>query len=200
MCPVAWSSTWLSSAAVRNHLQWSRQNRGRTAAGRGSCRRRDRVAGQLRRVGPSRTDRAGTHCRTRAGIRLATDETGLWRKFGVPLSTLHFLRSPNLLPRSGCGLQFHTSWNRDPRPRLLYRPVGQPCADFPAALGRHFWTSAAGSGHLAASGCSRPLHRQVVCAGPCPRNPSVLDHYKLPAQTIATSPADRSCHGQHIFP
>ena len=52
----------------------------------------------------------------RAGVRLTTDNNGLWRKFGIPLEDLaQFLNSA-----SHCGnvfvkgIQFHTSWNLDP--------------------------------------------------------------------------------------
>ena len=51
----------------------------------------------------------------RAGVRLTTDEHGLWRKFGIPLSEL-----PRFIERAQerehvmlRGIQFHTSWNMD---------------------------------------------------------------------------------------
>ena len=52
----------------------------------------------------------------RAGVRLTTDNNGLWRKFGITLKDLsQFLdtakRSNHV---SVQGLQFHTSWNLDP--------------------------------------------------------------------------------------
>jgi diaminopimelate decarboxylase len=52
----------------------------------------------------------------RAGVRLTTDNNGLWRKFGITLKDLsQFLdtakRSSHV---SVQGLQFHTSWNLDP--------------------------------------------------------------------------------------
>jgi len=52
----------------------------------------------------------------RAGVRLTTDNNGLWRKFGIALKDLsQFLdtakRSSHV---SVQGLQFHTSWNLDP--------------------------------------------------------------------------------------
>jgi len=51
----------------------------------------------------------------RAGVRLTTDERGLWRKFGLPLADMpaFFAASaqrPNVDLR---GVQFHTSWNMD---------------------------------------------------------------------------------------
>ena len=51
-----------------------------------------------------------------AGVRLTTEEKGLWRKFGIRLDELgDFMdkaeRSEHVVLR---GLQFHTSWNREP--------------------------------------------------------------------------------------
>jgi diaminopimelate decarboxylase len=58
----------------------------------------------------------------RAGIRLTTDERGLWRKFGVPLSDLGGVfgaaaRCPHVALR---GLQFHTSWNLDASAQVAF--------------------------------------------------------------------------------
>jgi len=52
----------------------------------------------------------------RAGIRLTTDENGLWRKFGIPLSELeHFFAEADRFNQIDlAGLQFHTSWNLNP--------------------------------------------------------------------------------------
>lgn len=51
----------------------------------------------------------------RAGVRITTQERGLWRKFGIPLASLPAFmdaaeRASHVRLR---GLQFHTSWNRD---------------------------------------------------------------------------------------
>jgi len=65
---------------------------------------------------------AALETRIKAGVRLTTDERGLWRKFGIPLSRLDsFMRKA-----AGCshvqlgGLQFHTSWNLDPGPQVNF--------------------------------------------------------------------------------
>lgn len=52
----------------------------------------------------------------RAGVRLSVDKSGLWRKFGIPLSDLErFIERADdcrhILLR---GLQFHSSWNLTP--------------------------------------------------------------------------------------
>jgi diaminopimelate decarboxylase len=58
----------------------------------------------------------------RAGVRLTTDERGLWRKFGIPLAELsRFLReSSNHRHVSLKGLQFHTSWNLTPGAQVTF--------------------------------------------------------------------------------
>ncbi|MGE0087227.1 MAG: decarboxylase [Desulfococcaceae bacterium] len=58
----------------------------------------------------------------KAGIRLTTQEKGLWRKFGIPLSALKdFL---NEAEKTGnvkiSGLQFHTSWNLNPSAQTAF--------------------------------------------------------------------------------
>lgn len=52
----------------------------------------------------------------KCGVRLCTEEKGLWKKFGIGLSSL-----PSFMSESDacnhvriCGIQFHTSWNRNP--------------------------------------------------------------------------------------
>ncbi len=56
----------------------------------------------------------------RAGVRLTTQENGLWRKFGIPLSELGtFFEAARGFPHVHlCGLQFHTSWNLDPQAQV----------------------------------------------------------------------------------
>ena len=58
----------------------------------------------------------------KAGVRLTTDDRGLWRKFGIPLSRLDSF----MQKAAGCshvllgGLQFHTSWNLNPGPQVNF--------------------------------------------------------------------------------
>lgn len=57
-----------------------------------------------------------------AGVRLTTDDRGVWRKFGIPLSKLESFMEKAI----GCsyvslgGLQFHTSWNLDPGQQVAF--------------------------------------------------------------------------------
>lgn len=59
---------------------------------------------------------ASSRVSVRAGIRVMTRETGIWRKFGIPLSDLsRFLEKAEKCDRVQVrGLQFHVSWNLDP--------------------------------------------------------------------------------------
>lgn len=58
----------------------------------------------------------------RAGVRLTTQEEGLWRKFGIPLSELNrFFHSAADCPYIKlAGLQFHTSWNMNPQAQIKF--------------------------------------------------------------------------------
>jgi diaminopimelate decarboxylase len=52
----------------------------------------------------------------RIGVRICTEESGLWKKFGIPLDRLdEFLQKSSECKNLRLeGLQFHTSWNLDP--------------------------------------------------------------------------------------
>lgn len=58
----------------------------------------------------------------RAGVRLTTDDSGIWRKFGIPLERLEeFFDRAAEQPRVDlCGLQFHLSWNMNSEPHVLF--------------------------------------------------------------------------------
>jgi diaminopimelate decarboxylase len=58
----------------------------------------------------------------RAGVRLTTEEKGLWRKFGVPLAELEsFIKRAEKFEHVHlCGLQFHTSWNLTPASQVSF--------------------------------------------------------------------------------
>jgi diaminopimelate decarboxylase len=58
----------------------------------------------------------------RAGVRLTTEEKGLWRKFGIPLGQLEsfMTRAEKFDHIRLCGLQFHTSWNLTPSAQVSF--------------------------------------------------------------------------------
>lgn len=58
----------------------------------------------------------------RAGIRLTTVESGIWRKFGVPLDELatFFETADRCQHVRLCGVQFHISWNLNPENQVRF--------------------------------------------------------------------------------
>ncbi|MFH1688043.1 MAG: alanine racemase [bacterium] len=60
--------------------------------------------------------------KVRAGVRLTTDDHGLWRKFGIPLDSLSsfFEAADNCRNIRLCGLQFHLSWNMNADPHVRF--------------------------------------------------------------------------------
>ncbi len=75
----------------------------------GELERLERIAGQ-------------TGVRVRAGVRLTTDESGIWRKFGIPLDDLKgfFSECEDCQHVQLAGLQFHLSWNLDSTAHVIY--------------------------------------------------------------------------------
>jgi diaminopimelate decarboxylase len=61
-------------------------------------------------------------CVVRTGVRLTTDETGIWRKFGIPLSEVpkYFGEAETCKHVRLCGLQFHLSWNLSPENHVSF--------------------------------------------------------------------------------
>jgi len=73
----------------------------------------------------------------RAGVRLTTDHTGLWRKFGIPASSLRdFLDTAAEAPLIHfAGLQFHTSWNLSPSAQVAFiSKLGGVLRDLPEGM------------------------------------------------------------------
>ncbi len=58
----------------------------------------------------------------RAGVRLTTDDSGIWKKFGIPLARLSdfFKEAESCRGINLCGLQFHISWNLDPKSQAAF--------------------------------------------------------------------------------
>ncbi len=103
---------------------------------------------ELRRL-QARAESAAT--KIRAGIRVATKESGIWRKFGIPLAALsRFMDEADTCGNVNLlGLQFHVSWNLDPRGYVWFlRSLGAELAALDAAkraklqfvdIGGGFW-------------------------------------------------------------
>jgi diaminopimelate decarboxylase len=150
---------------------------------------------------------AARKTRTRAGVRLTTDEKGLWRKFGIPPADLGaFLE----LAQSArwvdlCGLQFHTSWNRNPEAQVAFiAHLGRQLRRWPRDgcaclrfldIGGGFWPSR--GEWLQAAGT--PAGRLRAALGMEDALP--LTHFHLPAEPIeAFARAVAQAAAAHIFP
>ena len=126
----------------------------------------------------------------RAGVRLATDEQGLWRKFGIPLSDLPRFFDAAVGHRHIrlCGLQFHTSWNLDPRAQTAFiERLGGALAEMDAAacsrvefvdIGGGFWPQQ--GEWLQPAGTPEGRLREAALPGKAPP----LAHYRLPSTPI----------------
>ncbi len=82
--------------------------------------------GELRQL-EQIAEQAQTKIRT--GIRLTTDESGIWRKFGIPLNRLlEFVKDTGSCRWTEfSGLQFHISWNLKPESQVLF--IARLCAE-----------------------------------------------------------------------
>lgn len=58
----------------------------------------------------------------RAGVRVTTVESGIWRKFGTPLESLAeiFHEAERCRKVHLCGIQFHLSWNMNPDKQVQF--------------------------------------------------------------------------------
>ena len=88
----------------------------------------------------------------RVGIRVRTNSHGMWDKFGIPLKDLEGLmkEATRVVGIEFKGIQFHTSWNLDPRAQInMVNSIGDhirdrvsrtlwPCLQF-LDIGGGFW-------------------------------------------------------------
>ena len=132
--------------------------------------------------------RAGS--RVRAGVRLTTQERGLWRKFGIPLSDLgRFAAAAEQCSHVTLrGVQFHTSWNRGPGNQVRFiRRLGAALRRLPQRwlpniefvdIGGGFWPPQ-GEWLQGAGTPAGRLHQLVPSA-----SEPALRHYALPSASI----------------
>jgi diaminopimelate decarboxylase len=158
----------------------------------------------------ARLDQIASKVRTsvRAGVRVATDDRGLWRKFGIRLSALPRFVDETQTAHSRvrlCGLQFHTSWNLDPNRsvRFLER-LGRSLAALDDErrawvefidIGGGFWPEQ--GEWLQAAGTPEGKLRLAASPSPAPRR----GHYKRPAVCIGEFAGQIArAIRTHIFP
>lgn len=140
------------------------------------------------------------------GVRLTTDERGLWRKFGIPLDRLaEFCAAAATGPVSLIGLQFHTSWNMDASAQCAFLTrLGPVLAGLPRAqraalrfldIGGGFWPARGEWQQEAAT--PRGRLRAALDEGP----PAPLAHYHAPAAPISRFAQEiGAALRQHVLP
>ncbi len=139
-----------------------------------------------------RLEKAAAELQTsiKTGVRLTTDERGLWRKFGIPLSRLDSFMQKAV----GCshvmlgGLQFHTSWNLDPGPQANFiARLGESLQNLAQSrrelirfidIGGGYWPPQGEWLQWAGTSKGR-LHRALLNT-----NSPSTEHYKLPSSPI----------------
>ncbi len=127
----------------------------------------------------------------RIGVRVSTEDSGLWRKFGIPLKDLveFFLRSSRCENVRITGIQFHTSWNLDSSRQIAFiERLGKQLrtldADMSSAIsfidiGGGFWPPRGEWLQEAGTDFGR-----ISAASSDNFWPSDLTHYRLPASSI----------------
>ncbi len=160
--------------------------------------------GELGRVGESAGARGKA---VKAGVRLTTNEHGLWRKFGIPLSSLKpFMERANECEYVDlCGIQFHRSWNLSPKAQVDYLVrLGEAIKELPAKqrsaikfidIGGGYWPPA--GEWLQPTGTLEGRIYQLVHPG----FTAGIDHYKLEAKPLPVfAESLREALRVYIFP
>ena len=139
-----------------------------------------------------RLDRLTRHRgrKIRAGVRLDTDPGGVWRKFGIPLSSLEtFFQEALKAPFVDlAGLQFHTSWNLSPSAQTTFiAQLGHVIGNLPGNIRKSIRFLDVGGGFwpeegewLRASGTSLGQFMKTLF----PRSPDVSSRFCLESRPI----------------
>jgi diaminopimelate decarboxylase len=142
----------------------------------------------------------------RAGVRLTTEEKGLWRKFGIPLAQLQSLmaRAENFEHVRLRGLQFHTSWNLTPASQVSFLTrLGEQLATMNRQRAKNIEFLDIGGGYWPPRGewlhfSATPRGRITQLVLPDIRQP---DRYRYPAEPLEIFAREISqALRQHIFP
>lgn len=143
----------------------------------------------------------------RAGVRLMVDESGLWRKFGIPLASLSsFLKEASACERIDCcGLQFHSSWNHDAGRQVSFlAQIGQALSELDRDMRRKINFVDIGGGYwpdygewIQPSATPAGRLRQAIQ----PVSAVAAEHYCLPALTINDFAAQLAAAlKEYVFP
>ena len=128
----------------------------------------------------------------KAGVRLTTDQRGLWRKFGIRTEDLpaFWKEAQQCTYTRLSGLQFHTSWNLSPRAQIEFlNHLGKALRSMPPSfreavafidIGGGYWPTQGEWLQKAGTPAGRlqtALGKEAVSAG---------THYRLPSTCIET--------------
>jgi len=144
--------------------------------------------GELRRLQCLARERGTT---IRAGVRL-TPPLGAWSKFGIPLGRLRqfWEEAGKTKAVELAGIQFHTSWNLDPRAQVeTISALGRELATWPKALRRRLGFLDIGGGIWPPDGewlqgAATPAGRVGRMLGEGVDSP--LEHFHNPAEPLET--------------
>ncbi|OIN96608.1 MAG: hypothetical protein AUJ48_01290 [Deltaproteobacteria bacterium CG1_02_45_11] len=146
-------------------------------------------------------------CLVPGGVRICTDENGLWRKFGIPLSSLEsFMEVAEKCPHVDViGLQFHTSWNHNPdRQTQFIKKIGQTLRLLSKKRLSMIKFIDIGGGYWPERGewlqpAGTPAGQLLQSLGP--ENFHSTEHYKIDASSIETFASQLAgAMKDHIFP
>jgi diaminopimelate decarboxylase len=142
----------------------------------------------------------------RAGVRLATNNAGLWRKFGIALDDLllFFEQAGNCPHVNMQGLQFHTSWNLSPKAQSDFIGLlGKKLAAYPAYIRETIQFIDVGGGYWPRQGEWLHADSTEKCTNKKKRyaTDSPCAHYYHPAASIETFAEEisRAIHGSLDF-
>lgn len=178
-----------------------------------ALRHRDRVVilldslGELSRLGALAS---GSDIKdpVRVGIRLTTNPTGLWRKFGICLETLpkfwEMIKDMSHIHFKG--IQFHSSWNMTPDRQIEFiETLGKTLAQMPKEFTGRIEFIDIGGGYWPEEGewLHCPDDATAYEKGPDPADPEslVLPHYQIPGTSIDIFAKQiHSAFTTHVFP
>jgi diaminopimelate decarboxylase len=140
----------------------------------GELQRLDRVAGE-------------SNICMRTGVRVTTQESGIWRKFGVPLESLgdFFAQAARCRHVRLSGMQFHLSWNLSPDKQVAFiTRLGLTLREMEEKYRRAIDFLDVGGGYWPSQGewlqpSATPEGALHTAAGLAATGP--MDHYKQPA-------------------
>ncbi|MFB0508151.1 MAG: decarboxylase [Thermodesulfobacteriota bacterium] len=142
----------------------------------------------------------------RAGVRLTTEERGLWRKFGISLAELErFMEKAETSHHVRlCGLQFHTSWNLAPVAQVSFlRRLGEQLGVMNRRRIRAIEFLDIGGGYWPSQGewvrfSATPEGRLIQSVLPDTRSP---DRYRFPSEPIEVFAREiGGALREHVFP